>query len=92
MSQTAYERGYRFEDRVRKHLEGQGWYVIRSGGSKKAADLIAGRGGEIMLIQCKTDGIISTNERQQLKAVAAEFGGTPMLAYRQGCKLIMEVT
>lgn len=38
---TKYRKGYRFEDVVRKKLEKEGYYVVRSSGSKGVFDLIA---------------------------------------------------
>ncbi|MDF2736314.1 MAG: hypothetical protein K0S93_170 [Nitrososphaeraceae archaeon] len=63
----AYQKGYRFELRVKKHFERQGYYVVRKYASKGAEDLIAiknieiwdddGKGvtqcSEVLLIQCK---------------------------------------
>lgn len=38
---TNYQRGYRAEIKVRRHLEDSGWKVVRAGGSKGEADLVA---------------------------------------------------
>jgi Holliday junction resolvase len=86
MALTPYQRGYNFERRVQRHLESQGWYVQPSRGSKKV-DLIAARAGEIMAIECKVDAQISHDEEQYVVAVAEQFGGIPMLAYREGKRL-----
>jgi Holliday junction resolvase len=37
----AYQKGYRFELRVKKHFEQKGYYVVRKYASKGAEDLIA---------------------------------------------------
>jgi len=52
-----YRKGARFENRVKGHLEGEGYYAIRSAGSHGLADVVAFslRHGEVMLIACRTD-------------------------------------
>lgn len=84
-----YSRGRNFEYRVEHHYQNKGWVVVRSAGSKGAADLIAARQGEIHIIQCKIDGYLSPAEREQLKAVADEFGGVAVVAYRDKGKLCL---
>lgn len=86
---TAYERGRRFEYRVQEDYRKRGWVTIRSGGSHGPCDLIAAKGGEIRVLQCKADGdgYLTPAERAGLRAVAAEFGGIPIVAYRHGRKI-----
>lgn len=48
-----YRRGADFERAVRTDLQGHGYVVIRSAGSKSPVDLIAFKQGELLLIQCK---------------------------------------
>jgi len=95
---TSYERGYKFELRVRKHLEKEGWWVIRSAQSRGLADLAAfwpgiavnvGRDseylfpGQVMLIACRTDKArFSLQERQGLKNLARHLGHEAWLAHR----------
>ena len=97
MSRSNYRRGYAFEVRVRKYLESLGFYVIRSAGSHGVADLIAFKRGQNMkplMIQCKTDGHISIEERRDLWAVAQECNCDALVAskdiHRQLKLAIME--
>lgn len=54
---TSYRQGYAFEQRVRKHLEIQDYYVVRSAGSRGLADLVAfsTSHGDVKFIACRTD-------------------------------------
>ncbi len=85
-----YTRGANFERRVRAYFEKASWFVIRSAGSHSLIDLVAFKGGEVMLIQCKTDGVLSVGERQQLGELARETGCQVFLISRQGRKMISE--
>jgi len=67
---TAYARGAAFERRVRRLLEEDGWFVVRSAGSRGAVDLIAlrerGNVLRVQLISCKLNGYVPPAEREQL--------------------------
>ena len=76
-----YERGRAFEYKCRNKLREKGWIVARMAGSHGAGDLLAGKGGESMMVQCKTDGVIPPKERLHLIETAKEFGATPMLGH-----------
>ena len=52
-----YAKGCRLENRARTMLEKQGYYVIRSAGSKGVIDLVAVSWRGIKLIQVKSRGI-----------------------------------
>jgi Holliday junction resolvase len=67
-----YSRGANFERRVQRYLEKQDWFVIRSAGSHSIIDLVALSGGEVKLIQCKIDGVLSSAEREQLHELARD--------------------
>lgn len=71
---TNYDRGKRFEHRVRDDLRKRGYYVIRSAGSKGKIDLVALIDGDVLLIQCKRDGRLPPAERKELLAIAAKYG------------------
>jgi len=70
MAMTHYARGAAFERRVRKELEDDGWFVVRSAGSRGAVDLIAlrerGNVLRVQLISCKLNGYVPPTERKQL--------------------------
>lgn len=71
---TNYSRGRSLESRVKRDYETRGYFVVRSAGSKGAADLVAIRAGEpTILIQCKI-GRCSQSEREALEDLAASVG------------------
>lgn len=47
-------KGYRVERKIRLLLEGNGWKVVRAGGSLGEADLVCIRKGKCMLLQVKS--------------------------------------
>jgi len=83
-----YRKGARFENRVKKHLEQNGWYVMRSAGSHGLADLHAMNPGSIWLIACRTDrarySALEAHKLWQLARQLAQLGNrvTAHLAYR----------
>ncbi len=84
---TAYRRGADFERRVRADLQDQGWFVLRSAGSRGGFDLIAlrpdGAGGcEVRLIQCKVTSRLPRARRRYLAQVASRVGASAWLASR----------
>jgi Holliday junction resolvase len=85
MPNRQYEKGTRFEGKVRDDLEDLGYSVIRAAGSKgdSKIDLIALHSNEPMLfIQCKADGKISKKEWDRVFTVSSWYAGTvPLLAY-----------
>ena len=85
-----YRRGRALEYAVKKHLEEQGYFVVRSAGSKGPADLVALREGEILLIQCKKDGRLSKDEAYELLEAARIAGGKAILAYKEKRTLVLK--
>ncbi|RLE83325.1 MAG: hypothetical protein DRJ67_12415 [Thermoprotei archaeon] len=75
MPNKNYIRGRRFEYRVKRFLEGEGWVVIRAAGSKPI-DLVALRGGRILFIECKKGGRISAEQREYQEGLARRAGAT----------------
>lgn len=68
-----YRKGARFEYDVRDHLEEHGWASTRAAGSKGGmkTDLVAFHPlGVILLVQCKTNGVISEAEWNRLYEVS----------------------
>lgn len=68
-----YKKGARFEYDVRDHLTEHGWVSTRAAGSKGGmkTDLISIHPlGVILLIQCKTNGVISEAEWNRIYEVA----------------------
>ena len=85
---SAARRGTDFERRVRRRLESEGWFVVRSAGSRGPVDLVAvrrnGHGGcEVRLIQCKAgQPHFTLNDWSLLVQAALDAGATAWLAYR----------
>ena len=85
-----YRKGRALEYAVKRHLEEQGYFVVRSAGSRGPADLVALKNGEILLIQCKKDGHLSKDEAYELLEAARVAGGKAVLAYPDGRRLILK--
>jgi len=85
---SAARRGADFERRVKRHLEREGWFVVRAAGSRGPFDLVAlrrdGHGGcEVRLIQCKVRQTHFTlNDWSLLEQAALDTGATAWLACR----------
>lgn len=87
---TNYQRGASFERRVKALLEGEGFAVVRSAGSHSPADLVAMRGGELAIIQCKRDGRLVPSEWNEFVEFCVKAGGVPILASVEGRKVLLE--
>jgi len=86
---SSYRKGRRFEYQVRDQLERLGYWVVRQ--SRSAfPDLIALKRGEILLVECRLRGRLTNMERKRLMELAERLGARPLLAYREGRRLILE--
>ena len=90
MPNARYISGANFERRVKKYYIDHGWVAIRAAGSHGIVDVIAVRGGVIEMVQCKTGGIISTEDIEDLIKAAQVAGGAPKIAYRVGRKMFIK--
>lgn len=80
---TNYEAGARFERETRAHLAAEGYWVMKSAGSKTKVDLIAIKEGELLVVQCKRNGVCSPAERAELLRIAHMIpGAIPLVASR----------
>lgn len=81
-----YRKGYIFERELKIKLEKEGWYVIRSGGSKKP-DIIAAKNGKIIVIECKSSKdkkvYIEEEEVENLRKVAENFRADCVFAVKK---------
>ena len=79
---TNYQKGYRFEVKVATFFRRRGYFVIRAGGSKGPADLVAvKKGHSTLLIQCKAGtGSVDMEEHNKLFVAAQEAGAIPLIA------------
>jgi Holliday junction resolvase len=72
-----YQRGYRFEMRVKKAQEKNGWSVIRQGKSR-FPDLVCFKPAtnglyEVKYIECKTNKYLSIEEKLKAHEIATKF-------------------
>lgn len=87
MPNSKYQAGYRFELSTKKQWEERGYWVIRAAGSHGKADLVAIKKDppkytEVYLIQCKTKGKISLQERKDLAELAHSLGAVGIIAFK----------
>jgi Holliday junction resolvase len=82
-----YKRGRNFEYEVRDYYRALGYYVVRSANSKGLADLVALKKGEVLLIQCKLNGLIGSKERKEFVELAEKVGAKPIIAWKEHGKL-----
>jgi Holliday junction resolvase len=66
---------------VKAQLEQDGYFAVKSSASRTPADVVAIKRGEVLLVQCKTDGRIGPKERLDLIGLAIRTGGIPLLAW-----------
>jgi len=64
-----YRRGARVERILKKKLESEGYYVVRSAGSKGAVDLVAWNINHIIVIQVAKIGVKTKKDFDRLRAV-----------------------
>ncbi len=81
MPNKHYLKGRYLEYSIQSFLRGKGYFVIRHAGSH-FPDLVAIKNNEVLLVECKTDGRLSLDEKAKLRELMDVTGGTPCLAYR----------
>ena len=64
-----YRRGARVERLLRKKLESEGYYVVRSAGSKGAVDLVAWNWNHCLAIQVALIGVKTKKDFDRLRKV-----------------------
>ena len=79
---TNYSRGANFERSVRDYFDKQGFFCLRSAGSRSLVDLVAvSPEGKVCFIQCKCGrSPLSYEDGQKLCELARTFRATPILA------------
>jgi Holliday junction resolvase len=81
VTNTDYRRGGDLERAAKKILEDNGYYAVKSAGSKGKVDVLALKAGEVLMVQCKTGGYLSPAERGGLRELARRNGATALAAY-----------
>jgi Holliday junction resolvase len=75
-----YRAGADLERAARKVLEENGYFVVRSAGSKGPVDLVAFKPGEVLFVQCKTwDARMSGLSRREFYWIAYNVGAKALL-------------
>lgn len=77
---THYQHGRAFEYRIKKDLEGRGYYCVRAAGSHSKIDVAAIKGEVAAFVQCKADGNISPQEWATLYEVCKAPNFLPVVA------------
>lgn len=80
---TRYASGRTFEYRVKRHLEGAGFFVMRAPQSKGPADLIAYDHGLCLLVQCKTKDWHEVDPWNEFYRLAVKHRAVPIFATRR---------
>lgn len=77
-----YRRGRAVEHKIRSLLESEGFFVVRSAGSKGVADLVLLRSGVCYLVQIKrSNPRLETEEWNRLWDTAKQFGAVPVIVW-----------
>ena len=77
---NASRKGQEFERLTVADLETDWPYVTRASNSKGIADVVAIRPGEVLFVECKTNGILGVEQWNLLYHGAIAAGGTPLCA------------
>ncbi len=90
MPNSNYNRGRRFEWKVKKAWENMGFLVFRTAGSKSDFDLIAVCLGEpsVFFIQCKS---LKNGTKKQALNMVAKFKANPPFTQRQASDNFIQV-
>ena len=84
---TNYEKGRRFEYRVRDLFKEHGFIVIRAAQSKPI-DLVCLKNGKSVLVECKTTKrSLGKNGKKALLDMAKTSKAIPILAYKEKRKI-----
>jgi Holliday junction resolvase len=81
--QAPYKLGRSLEYAVASAFRKVGYWTIRAAQSRGEADIVAIRKGEVMLIQCKRGGSISSDEWNCLYLLALNLGANAIVADRR---------
>lgn len=86
-SMTNYQKGRRFEYRVRDLFKKHGFLVIR-GAQSKPVDLVCLKDGRSILVECKVrKSSLGKNGKKELMELAEISKALPLLAYRERRKV-----
>jgi Holliday junction resolvase len=84
-----YASGARFERKVADYLRAEfGFFVVRSPKSGSPVDLLAVRKGQVLFVQCKTDGRLDPIEWNEFYDLCIEIGAVPLMASNARGKIV----
>jgi len=72
MPNKSYQKGYRFQQRVKRHLEKFGYFVMISPRSK-FPDGVAIKANRAFLFECKWNKFLSKEEKLKAKELVKKF-------------------
>lgn len=81
---TQYQRGRRFEHRVKADLEKRGYFAVLSPGSHSVTDILGikhtGQGHHLLFVQCKYNGTLGPQDWNELMDLADRHRALPILS------------
>ena len=80
---TKYGKGAAFENIVKEILINDGYVAVRSSGSHGLIDVLGIKVDTKLFIQCRTNGIMSDSEKEELIVLALKHKAVPVLAYKK---------
>ncbi len=86
-----YKKGRQFEYLIMDRKKKEGFYCMRSAGSKGFADIIAIKKGRIEFIQAKMGTSMQKTEREGLIELAVSVGAIPLFIQKIGRGKIREI-
>lgn len=86
---TQYQRGRRFEHRVKLDLEKRGYFAILSPGSHSVTDIVGVQYTDVqahrlLFVQCKYNGTLGPQDWNTLMDLADKYGALPILSDTTG--------
>jgi len=85
---TGYARGRGLEYHAIARLLRDGYFVVRSAGSKRAADIVALKPGQVLLVQAKGVAGLGPAKWNELYDLALRVGAVPILVERPRPRVI----
>lgn len=88
MPNKSYRRGYNFERRVLKFLEGKGYFVVRQAKSSFPDLIVINSSGRAIFIECKVNGKLSYKEQKKAEEIVKKFEVPFLIAHRYKRKIV----
>ncbi len=85
---SSKRKGIKREWELKRYLENQGYFVLRSSASKTGIDLLAGNGKEVLAFQVQTSLYVSEEKLEELRRHARALKAKPLIAIKRRGKWI----